>query len=118
MIAPNADITIYHKSYDPARREYLYTPTQYAGVHWYGGQGATIQAGGLRAADGYVVRILADNEIDAGVDDIVVRALTSEPVTAAAPLLEQYKGQCFVVVAVRDNRRGVPALHHWRLEGK
>ena len=47
-----------------------------------------------------------------------VRGLVSDIVTKAGDLTQKYKGQCFVVTAVRDNRRGSPSMHHWRLEGK
>ena len=48
----------------------------------------------------------------------MVRGLVSDIVTKAGDLTQKYKGQCFVVTAVRDNRRGSPSMHHWRLEGK
>ena len=118
MMAPNADITLYHKEYDAEKRDYTYTPAQFPSVFWYGGQGVTVSSGGLRSTDGYVVRILTDAEIAAGADDIVVRGLVSDIVTKAGDLTQKYKGQCFVVTAVRDNRRGSPSMHHWRLEGK
>lgn len=118
MIEPNADITLYHKEYDVAKRDYTYTPTQFPGVFWHGGQGVTLSSGGLKAADGYVVRILTNAEIVAGADDIVVRALVADTIAKTGDLTQKYKGQCFVVTAVRDNRRGSPAMRHWRLEGK
>ena len=118
MTTPNADITLYHKEYDAEKRDYTYTPNQFPGVFWYGGQGVTLSSGGLKASDGYIVRILTDAEISAGADDIVVRGLVSDAVTKAGDLTQKYKGRCFVVTAVRDNRRGSPSMNHWRLEGK
>lgn len=48
MTTPNADITLYHKEYDAEKRDYTYTPNQFPGVFWYGGQGVTLSSGGLK----------------------------------------------------------------------
>ena len=50
MTTPNADITLYHKEYDAEKRDYTYTPNQFPGVFWYGGQGVTLSSGGLKDA--------------------------------------------------------------------
>lgn len=111
----NADITIYHKSYDPTTRLDKWEPTQYQGVNWYGEQAATVGSNGLNAADTYVVRIPTDNMVEATKGDIVVKGLVSNAITGPAQLVKKY--ECFTVLAVRDNRRGSPNMHHWKIEG-
>ena len=38
----NADITLYHKEYDPTKRIDVWTHAQYEGVSWHGRQAATV----------------------------------------------------------------------------
>ncbi len=85
----NADITLYHKEYDPTKRIDVWTHAQYEGVSWHGRQAATVGDNGLNTADAYTVRIF----------------------TRAA-------AASFLVTSVADNRRGPDHMQHWRIEGK
>lgn len=53
----NADITIYHKRYNPETRLDEWQAAQYPGVNWYGRQSVTVGDSGLNTADSYIVRI-------------------------------------------------------------
>lgn len=115
MIA-NADITIYHKAYDPASRLNVWTHTQYVGVNWYGRQQVTVGDSGLNTADSYIVRIPTSADVQVSNGDVVVKGLVSDKITGSSALTSKY--MCFTVTSVGDNRRGSPALRHWRIEGK
>lgn len=111
----NADLTLYHKGYDPVLRDDVWTATQYQGVSWHGGQAASVTVEGLHTADMYTVRIYTRDELPAAVEDIVCRGLLDEADPKAA---RRAAAESFVVTAVQDNRRGSPSMWHWRLEGK
>lgn len=111
----NADLTLYHKGYDPVLRDDVWTATQYQGVSWHGGQAASVTVEGLHTADVYVVRIYAPDALAAAVGDIVCRGLHEE---ADHKTARKAAAESFVVTGVWDNRRGSPNMRHWRLEGK
>lgn len=110
----NADITIYYRTYDKKTRLDKWNFTQYQGVNWYGKQAVSVGDSGLSAADSYIVRIPTDDGLQAVNGDIVVKGLVNDEITNPAQL-KQY--QIFVITAIRDNRRGSPNMHHWRIEG-
>ena len=110
----NAALTLHHKGYDPATRLNAWTRTHYPAVNWHGKQAAAVADKGLVTADEITVRIPTGGPMAAAVGDIAVRGLRDE----ADPRAAQRAAESFVVTAVRDNRRGSPAMHHWRLEGK
>ena len=114
MLVADTDITIYHKSYDASKRLDIWHPNHYTGS-WYGRQEATVGDKGLNTADSYTVRIPTQDVISASIGDIVVKGIAKDPITGPSQL-KQYIS--FVITAGYDNRRGAPALHHWRLEGK
>ena len=112
----NADITIYHESYNPETRLKEWEPTQYPGVNWYGKQAVSVADNGLNTADSYIVRIPTDKPVTVATGDLVVKGLVTEQITSPSQLVKKY--ECFTVTAVRDNRRGLPIMQHWRIEGK
>ena len=111
----NADITIYHKTYDQATRLDRWNSTQYFQVNWYGKRAVSVGDTGLNTADSYIVRIPTDQAVTVENGDIVVKGLVVDSITGPAQLKTYHT---FVVTAVRDNRRGSPAMRHWRIEGK
>ena len=110
----NANITIYHRSYNPQTRLDEWQTTQYIGVNWYGKQAVAVGDAGLNTADAYIVRIPTQQAILVCSGDIIVNGLIDDLITAPAQL-KQY--QTFVVTAVFDNRRGSQRMQHWRIEG-
>ena len=102
----NADITIYHKRYNPETRLDEWQAAQYPGVNWYGR---------LNTADSYIVRIPTTELIEVCNDDVVVKGLVND-VVASPSSLKAYRH--FVVTSVSDNRRGTQSMQHWRIEGK
>lgn len=111
----NADLTLYHRVYDPALRADRWTVTQYPGVSWHGGQAATVLQDGLKTADVYTARIYTDGHVAADLEDIVCKGLLTQADPQAA---RKAAAESFVVTAVGDDRRGGARLRHWRLEGK
>ena len=136
----NADITIYNKWFNKATRLDEWKRVPVKGVNWYGGQAVTVTDNGLQSADTYTVRIPITSAppgrafalpedwaacaagalgqlwtLQAG--DIVVRGLIDEDIEKAADVTGKY-GQCFMVTGWKDNRRGSPAIQHWRIDGK
>jgi len=111
-------ITVYCHSYDKQTREDLWTRFQVKGVSWYGGQKVTVGDSGLSTADTYTVRIPATAVPDGfapGSGDIVVKGLLDLDITRKKEL-DEY--QRFAVTGCYDNRRGIPAMQHLRIEGK
>lgn len=111
----NADITIYHKKYDPIARLDKWHSTQYQSVNWYGKQAATVGDSGLNTADSYLVRIPTTEFIEIKSGDIVVKGLVNDIITGPSSLKAYTR---FVVTSVGDNRRGTEDTQHWRIEGK
>lgn len=111
----NADITIYHKSYNPETRLDEWRAAQYPGVNWHGRQAAIVGDSGLNTADSYIVRIPTTEHIGAENDDIVVKGLVNDVITGPSAL-NAYPH--FVVTSISDNRRGSEQMRHWRIEGK
>lgn len=136
----NADITIYNKWYNRVTRLDEWHRVQIRGVEWYGGQAVTVTDHGLQTAATYTVRIPAASSLSdrafvlpedwAGTSsdalaqfwtlqagDIVVRDLVDNDISKAADVTGKYS-ECFTVTGWRDNRRGSPAVQHWRVDGK
>jgi hypothetical protein len=136
----NADITIYNKWYNRATRLDEWKRVQIKGVELYGGRAVTVTDHGLQTANIYTVRIPAASgpsgrafvlpedwagtssdalaqfwTLQAG--DIVVRGLVNDDITRAADVTGKYS-ECFTMTGWRDNRRGSPAVQHWRVDGK
>ena len=113
----NADMTLYHKVYDPETRLDRWIRSQYMGVNWYAQRAVSVGGDGLNTADTLTVQIpatAAPGGFPGAVGDVVVCGLVDMEITGPA----QLKGrECFVVTAVRDCRYGSPYLHHWQLEG-
>ena len=112
-------ITVYCHSYDAETRADMWTRFPIGKASWYGGQKAAVGDSGLSTADAYTVRIPAayvPEGFAPGNGDIVVRGLQEMEIAKAvdATRLEN----SFVITGVYDNRRGVPALRHIRIEGK
>lgn len=116
MLLADVPITIYHKTYNPQTRLDDWTPYHYVGS-WFEKRAASSGSNGLNAADTLIVRIPAANvrgEIVARPGDVIIRGKVSTPITGPAQL-DPYKR--FEIMAVRDNRRGVLDLQHWKIEG-
>lgn len=127
----NGDCTIYNRHYNPATRLDEWRRTPVTGVNWYAMQAATVGDNGLRTADVYVVRIPAGNAppgyqapdsydgtgwtLQTG--DVLVRGIVADEIAKATDVTGKY-ADCCTVTGVRDNRRGSPAMQHWRVEGK
>ena len=112
----NADITIYHETYNPETRLKEWEAAQYPGVNWYGKQAVSVGDTGLNTADSYIVRIPTEDNITVKNGDIVVKGLVADPITSPSQLTKKYS--CFTVTSVGDNRRGSRGMWHWRIEGK
>lgn len=118
MICCTDAVTLYHRSYDPARRSDVWSRTVYRAASWYGGQAATVSDTGRITADTYTVRIDTDAAIPAAPGDVLVRGEVTDTVTGSTALTQKYRSRCFVITHVQDNRRGAHRLWHWKLEGK
>lgn len=115
MLVANETVTFYHKNYDPETRMDKWKVHHYEKASWYGKQAASVGDSGLNTADEYTVRIFTPGEITTDVGDIVVRGAIDQEITGPSQLKDL---EHFTVTAVRDNRRGLPTLFHWRIEGK
>lgn len=133
----NADITIYNCAHKSTRNE-AWKRTVIHAVNWYGGQKVAVGDSGLMTADAYAVRIpvssapqgkefllpedyaLKDDAALAGFwtlqnGDLVYRGNGPD---IATPKEITGRSECFVVTGWSDNRRGSPAVQHWKVEGK
>ncbi|MCM1295662.1 MAG: hypothetical protein NC311_08985 [Muribaculaceae bacterium] len=112
----NADITIYHRTWDAANRRDVWMPAQYTEASWYAHTGAESGSSGETAADGAVVRIYTTDALEIGIGDMLVPQLTDVTMASSAEIKQLFPDSV-KVLKIRDNRRGSPALRHWRLEG-
>lgn len=74
----NANITLYHREYNPEQGQDVWTRTPYTGVSWYGGREVTTGTGGDTAVDGYTVRIFTNEAVTVQPGDIVVQGIVSD----------------------------------------
>ena len=111
----NADITIYHQVKDEKTRDWKWEPPVQYRVNWHGRQAVSIGDNGLNAADVFTVRIPGNSDVSVSVGDFVIKGLhnDADPVAVARSAAGAFK-----VTSVTDNRRGSPAVRHWKLEGK
>lgn len=105
------DITLYHKQYNNVTRLDEWQRTQYMGVHFHAKQAVTVDKGGLNAANVYTLRIMTNDTVTVSAGDYIVQSLVNfvNPQDADEKIL---------ITAVSDNRRGSPAVHHYKIEGK
>ena len=75
----NADITLYHKEYDPTKRIDVWTHAQYEGVSWHGRQAATVGDNGLNTADAYTCLLYTSYLSQTAAAGINWRAAVSTP---------------------------------------
>lgn len=107
-------------------------------VSWYGGQGISVSGTDLIASDHYVVRVREKDmpssylpELDFRAQpspsgwsfqdgDIVVRGEVPDEVNDGkiTVITAKYKGKCFTITRVHDNRRGPGSMRHIKIEGK
>lgn len=113
----NAAVTLYHRAYSEELRRDVWTHTQYPVASWYAHAGAEAGTGGETEADHAVVRIYTTGMLAAAPGDMLVPCLTDAEIGSSVQLKQLYPGSV-KVLRVRDNRRGSPALRHWRLEGE
>ena len=115
MLVGEEKVTLLHKTYDPNTRLDRWEPAVYQNASWYGKQAATVGDSGLNTADEYTVRIFTGELIPAAVGDLLIRGEFTDSFTGTA----QLAGWEFcTVTGVRDNRRGLSSIFHWRLDGK
>ncbi len=110
----NADITIYHKEFDPQTRLDQWTYTQYEGVNWYAKRAVSVTDKGLSSANTLTVRIPTKDKVNAAIGDIVVRGFINRDITQPKELSDCER---FIITGMKDNRRGSSSMWHWRLEG-
>ncbi|MCI1966866.1 MAG: hypothetical protein LKJ17_12160 [Oscillospiraceae bacterium] len=131
----NADITVFNKHYNEETRLDEWRKTQISGVNWYGKQAVSVGDNGLMSADQYIVRIPVSSAPDdktfvtpekyAAADraalpnlwtlqngDIVARGMVGADDPKSIPCKH------FLITGWADNRRGSPAVQHWKVEGK
>ncbi len=113
----NAEVTLYHREYSKELRQDTWTHTQYPVASWYAHAGAEAGTGGETAADHAVVRIYTTGPLAAAPGDMLVPCLTDVEISGSVQLKQLHPGS-IKVLRVRDNRRGSPAMQHWRLEGE
>lgn len=118
MQACDRFVTLYHRSYDAARRADVWQSAVYGRASWYGAQAAAVGDNGLQTADAYTVRIMTQKELPAAPGDVLVLGEVMDAVSGSTELTRKYHGRCFVVTHVQDNRRGAADGWHWKLEGK
>lgn len=118
MLGCDRTVTLYHRAYDESLRADIWQRTIYQNASWYGGQAASVGESGLLTADLYKVRIATEADLDAAPGDVLVLGEARDTITGSAELTRKYRGRCFVITHVQDNRRGARQLWHWRFEGK
>lgn len=128
---PMSDITLIH--FD--KRGQMYSTVTIRGVHLHGSRAVSVGDKGVNAADMYTIRVPAGastqgrdyckaREFDrmpkadrkrcwtiANDDAVIFGMATGDPA-------ELCKQRDCTVIGMTDNRRGAPALQHWRVTAK
>lgn len=112
----NADCTLFHKEWDEEARRDVWSCIQLPGVSWYSQKGISIGTTGETADDTIVIRIYTQDALAVDTGDIIAPGLVTAQVNSSADVLRQFPDSV-KVLRVRDNRRGSPRMHHWRIEG-
>lgn len=112
----NADCTLFHKEWDEEARRDVWNCMQLPGVSWYSKKGITVGTTGETAEDTVVIRVYTQQALDVDTGDIIAPGLVTAQVNSSADVLRQFPDSVKVLL-VRDNRRGSPQMHHWRIEG-
>ena len=130
-------VTVYNARVDPVTRAEVWTPTVLRGVSWRAESASRVEHDGLRAANGFTLRI--PEAVDAGgkdwvepkayqtagdigklwtlqKGDVIMRGSVSGDLSPAR-LCEIYGAErVMTVLGVSDNRRARHA-RHWRVTG-
>ena len=115
MLVGEETVTLLHKTYDPNTRLDQWESVVYQNASWYGKQAAAVGDNGLNTADEYTVRIFTKETVAAAVGDLLVRGEFTGPFAGTG----QLAGWEFcTITGVRDNRRGLSSIFHWRLDGR
>lgn len=112
-------ITVYCHQYNAETRADTWMRFHIKRASWYGGQKVTVGDSGLNTADAYTVRIpvaAVPEGFAPSNGDVVVKGLQDIEITKAADATRLKNS--FVITGVYDNRRGIPAMQHIRIEGK
>ena len=100
------DVTIYHLEADGE----TYTVNTYQNASVHRRCAAVCGGKGLQYDNTATVRIPGDFALLADIGDYI---FTGEN----APDMPD-KTKCLAILGITDNRRGSPAMHHWRIEAK
>lgn len=100
----NADITIFHKGYDPATRLNTWGSKYFANVSMQNDTKVNVLGDGLKSANIVKVRIPTTENIDIANGDKVV--------LGNASVLSE---KAYTVIGFADNRKGSPNMHHWKV---
>jgi hypothetical protein len=107
----NASLTIYHKVFDEASREYKWKRYNYENVWFFGGKGASINKGYENAND-VNVRIPYSDEINASnfkIGDIIVKGTLEIDITTQQDLKDY---EVYNITSINDNNFGNnPHIH-------
>lgn len=106
-------VTLYHKRYNKAERDYTWTHTQFPRAYWYGGAGIKLLNNRYVSDDSYTVRIFTQDEIDVQINDVLVLGAHDAPMPSALPECAHQ----FTVANAIDSRRGSPSVQHWKIGG-
>lgn len=130
-------ITLYTHWTNPAdrsREKWIRAPIN--GVSFYGRQAVSVSGSGLNTADQYTVRIpvssmppgylppdaFSRSAVPGGWTlqngDVIVKGTVADEIVKGITEITRKYVDCFVITSVSDNRRGVPAMQHMRVEGK
>lgn len=132
-----ADITLYTHWVNPQnRKEDAWLRVPMRGVSFYGSQAVAVSGNGLATADQYTVRI-PESAMPAGYcppdvfrqaaspsgwtvqnGDVIVGGIVADEVQTGITDITRKYDSCFTVTSVSDNRRGLPAMRHLKIEGK
>lgn len=115
---PNADLTIYTMTIDPATRSEIWTRSQVRDVTWEERKAANVIKSGLLEADSLAVYIpMQRGNLNIKIGDVIVRGLVTDAITSAFTITDlkaKYPASA-VVRSVDRMDRGSLALRHWQI---
>lgn len=116
---PNADLTIYAKSIDPATRRETWTRSTVSGVIWEDRRAANVLRSGNLEADRVAVYIpMARGNVSIKTGDVIIRGFVSDligPIFTISNLLAKYGGSAATVRSIDRMDRGSLAIRHWQI---
>ncbi len=111
-------VTLFFKTYDKVLRKYMWSSKIYDNAIYTEEHSANISAGNINGTGKYIVRIFTDELIPVNLNDIAVKGSVEQKFESDVDIKKAFGNDCFVVLKIKDNRRGTEKMRHWKVGGE